>query len=264
MNLNLKTRLFLILFSMGMAGVLSILLIDLSALLSLIPFPADAAIPTITLPFKVLSLIQPTLILAGAVFIGVRLARKVGLSAPVAEALSAGGNTSSVLKPQVIPGIAGGLMGGLCIVLVSLLFRPFMMSETLDRIAKFGKLLPLPTRLLSGGITEELLLRWGFMTLVVWLAWRLLQKGRTNPTKICFVGAILLSSLVFGLGHLPVAFMLLPEASLAVVLFVIIANSAFGLVAGYLYWKKGLESAMIAHVFCHVVLAIASAAGAYF
>lgn len=182
---------------------------------------------------------------AVAVFIGVTLARKVGLSAPVAEALSAGGNTSAALKPQGIPGMVGGLMGGLCIVLVSLMLRPFLMPETLDRIAKFGKLLPLPTRLLYGGITEELLLRWGFMTLLVWLAGRFLQKGQTSPSTTCFVVAILLSSLVFGLGHLPVALMLVPEATHALVFFVIIANSAFGLVAGYLYWKKGLELAMV-------------------
>lgn len=35
----------------------------------------------------------------------------------------------------------------------------------------------------------------------------------------------------------------------ALVLFVILANSAFGLVAGYLDWKRGLESAMIARLF---------------
>jgi hypothetical protein len=39
--------------------------------------------------------------------------------------------------------------------------------------------------------------------------------------------------------------MLVPEATHALVFFVIIANSAFGLVAGYLYWKKGLELAMV-------------------
>jgi hypothetical protein len=45
---------------------------------------------------------------------------------------------------------------------------------------------------------------------------------------------------------------------------VIVANSVFGIVAGYLYWKFGLESAIIAHILGHVVLALASYAGAYF
>jgi membrane protease YdiL (CAAX protease family) len=102
------------------------------------------------------------------------------------------------------------------------------------------------------------------MTLLVWLAWRLLQKGQGTPKSICYVVAILLSALVFGIGHLPVTYMLFSEPTVSLILFVVIANSTFGLVAGYLYWKKGLESAIIAHVFGHIVLAVASYAGAYF
>ena len=100
--------------------------------------------------------------------------------------------------------------------------------------------------------------------MLVWVGWRLFQKERVKPAATCFIGAILVSAFIFGLGHLPVAVMLLGEPTAAVVLFVIVANSAFGMVAGYLYWKYGLESAMIAHLLGHVVLALASYAGAYF
>jgi len=58
--------------------------------------------------------------------------------------------------------------------------------------------------------------------------------------------------------------MLFPEPTLALTLFVIVGNSAFGLIAGYLYWKKGLESAIIAHALTHVVMFTASYFGAYF
>jgi membrane protease YdiL (CAAX protease family) len=102
------------------------------------------------------------------------------------------------------------------------------------------------------------------MTLLVWAAWRLLQKGRSEPKPSYFVGAILVSSVVFGIGHLPIAFMLIPEATFALTIFVIVGNSIFGLVAGYLYWKRGLESAMIAHMLAHLVLLMASYFGAYF
>jgi hypothetical protein len=260
----IKNRLFLILFSLGLIGVLSILLVDLSAILALVPGTATE-IPTITPALKLLSLVQPTLILAVAVVIGLALAPRVGLSAPATEALAAGGDAFTALKSQLGPGLVGGLVGGFCIILISLLSKPFLLPATVDRISKFTKLVPLPTRILYGGLTEELLLRWGFMTLVVWLGWRVLQKGRTTPTKTCFIGAILLSSIVFGVGHLPIALMLFPDSlSPALVLFVIVANSAFGVVAGYLYWRRGLESAMVAHMFCHLVLTLASSAGAYF
>lgn len=259
-----KTRLFLILFFLGMLGVASLLLIDLSALMALIP-TTTADMPMITPALKVLTLVQPTLILAVAVVIGVALAPRVGLSSPAAEALAAGGDAFSSLKPQLVPGVIGGIVGGLCIVLISILSKPFLLPAAIDRISRFSKLLPLPTRILYGGITEELLLRWGFMTLIVWIAWRVLRKGQNVPGTAHYVGAILLTALVFGIGHLPVAFMLFADSvSLALVVFVITANSAFGVIGGYLYWKRGLESAMIAHMFCHLVLAFASSAGAYF
>ena len=257
----MKRRLFLILFLLGFAGVLSILLIDLSALAALIP-AADP--PPITPAIKILSLIQPAVLVGVAVLIGLALASKIGLSAPAAEALAAGEQVLPALRPQLIPGVLGGVIGALAILVTHAVFKPLLTTETVERISRFGSLLPIPTRLLYGGLTEEVLIRWGLMTLLVWIVWRLFQKRLDKPTSVCFVVAILVSSILFGLGHIPIASVVLPQITLVVVLFVIIANSAFGVVAGYLYWKYGLESAMIAHVLCHVVLAVASRVGAYF
>lgn len=262
--MSFKTKLFVILWLAGLAGVLSFLLVDLDALIAILPLPEGTEIPFSTTVLKLLSLIQPAVILLVAVLVGVALAPKVGLSSPVAEAVAGNGQLSSAFKPQIIPGLVGGLVGGVAIVLTALLSKSFLTPEVITRIAEFGKLLPLPTRLLYGGITEELLLRWGLMTLLVWAAWRVLQKGQNKPKPVYFVGAILISSVVFGIGHLPIAFMLLPEATFALTLYVIVANSIFGLIAGYLFWKKGLESAMIAHMVAHVVMLTASYFGVYF
>ena len=262
--MRFNTRLFVILWLAGLAGILSFLLIDLDALVAILPVPEGTGIPTITPALKLLSLIQPAFILSIAVLVGVVLASKVGLSSPVAEAAAGGGNLASAFKPQIIPGFVGGLAGGVAIILIAMVSKPFLSLEAVRRIGEFGKILPLPTRLLYGGITEELLLRWGLMTLVVWAAWRLFQKGQNRPKPVFCVSAILISSLVFGIGHLPAAFMLFPEATLALTLFVIVGNSAFGLIAGYLYWKEGLESAMLAHMLAHIVMFTASYFGAYF
>jgi membrane protease YdiL (CAAX protease family) len=149
-------------------------------------------------------------------------------------------------------------------VLIAAVLKPFLSAEVFARLGEFGKILPLPTRLLYGGLIEELLLRWGLMTLLMWAAWRLFQKRQGRPKSAFAVGAILISSVVFAVGHLPVAFMLFPKMTLALTSFVIVGNSAFGLIAGYLYWKKGLESAMIAHALTHIVMFAASYFGAYF
>jgi len=262
--MSFKTRLFIILWLAGFTGVLSLLLIDLDALIAILPIPAGTEIPPITPALKLLSVIQPAVILSVAVLVGVVLASKVGLSSPVAEAAASGGDSVSAFTPQIIPGIVGGLAGGVSLVLIATALKPFLSHEVLARLGEYGKILPLPTRLLYGGIIEELLLRWGLMTLLVWAAWRLFQKGQDRPKSAYFVGAILISSVVFAIAHFPVAFMLFPEMTLALTMFVIVGNSAFGLIAGYLYWKKGLESAMIAHALTHIVMFTASYFGAYF
>jgi len=262
--MRFKPRLFLILWLSGLTGVFSLLFIDLNALIAILPLPAGTEVPAITPALRLLSLIQPAIILSAAVLVGVLLASKVGLSSPVAEAAASGGDPVSALRPQIIPGIVGGLAGGVSIVLIATALKPLLSPEVLARLGEFGNILPLPTRLLSGGIMEELLLRWGLMTLLVWVAWRLFQKGQGGPRPACFVGAILISSVLFAIGHLPLAFMLFPEPSFALIVFVIVANSAFGLIGGYFYWKKGLESAMIAHALTHVVMFTASYLGAYF
>jgi hypothetical protein len=264
MQRGVRIRLFLILFFLGMVGVVSFLLVDLASLVALFPVPPGSEAPVITPAIKLLSLIQPTVLLAIAIVTGVLLARRVGLSSPFAESLAAGEPPLPALRPQLAPGVVGSVIGGLSILVMAAGFRTLLTPETSERISSFGRLVPLPTRLLYGGITEELLLRWGFMTLIVWAVWRLFQRRRNEPTPLAFVVAILVSSFVFGLGHLPIAILLLGEPTVALILYVILANSAFGIVAGYLYRKYGLESAIIAHMLTHVILATASYAGAYF
>lgn len=248
-----RTKLSGLLFLAGFAGILSFLLVDLSALLAMVPAKEGTTLPSPWL-LKLLSLIQPTVLLALAVFVGVWLSPKVNLSAPAFEALARGTSFIEALKPQIIPGVIAGLIAAVVIVLSWAFLRPFMPVEFVTRAEAFNRLVPLPTRLLYGGITEELLLRWGLLTLLVWAAWRIFQRRRRQPGAVCFMGAILISSIVFGLGHLPVAVAIGGQLTLPVVVYVITANSVFGLMAGYLYWRKGLEAAITAHMIAHVGL----------
>jgi Type II CAAX prenyl endopeptidase Rce1-like len=252
--MNFKTRLFAILWIAGMAGVLSFLLVDLSALLANLPDVAGANIPFPLFVLKLLSTIQTTVLLSIAALVGVALAHRVGLSSPAAEALAGGGNLVAALKPQIVPGLIGGLAGGVAIPLAWLLWKPSLPPTFVTRAEQLNRVLPFPTRLLYGGITEELLLRWGVMTFLVWLAWRLLQKGKGKPRAVWFVSAIIVSSIVFGLGHLPLVRALAVSFTVAIVGYIVVANALFGFIAGFLYWKRGLEAAIIAHMLAHVVI----------
>jgi membrane protease YdiL (CAAX protease family) len=189
-----------------------------------------------------------------AVFVGVSLAPRVGLSAPAFEALARHDNFIAAIKPQIIPALIGGVLGGVAIVLSWVLGKPFLPPEFVTRAEELNRFLPFPTRLLYGGVTEELLVRWGVLTFLMWAAWRLFQKGQGAPQTIYVVSAIVISSVVFGLGHLPLAAALGSRITAPLGLYIVAGNSVFGLIAGYLYWRKGLEAAIMAHMMAHVVI----------
>jgi membrane protease YdiL (CAAX protease family) len=95
------------------------------------------------------------------------------------------------------------------------------------------------------------------MTALVWLAWRLLPRPSGTPRAVYIWLAIVVSALLFGAGHLPAAAMLVGELTGDVVLFVVGVNTAFGVLFGYLFWRYGLEAAMIAHATAHVASDVA-------
>ena len=65
--------------------------------------------------------------------------------------------------------------------------------------------------------------------------------------------AVVFSALQFALGHLPAAHAAAGALTPAVLAFVLVGNTAFGLVAGVLFARYGLEAAMLAHLLAHTL-----------
>lgn len=101
-----------------------------------------------------------------------------------------------------------------------------------------------------GAIVEEVQLRVFVMSLLAWLLSRLAGK-QAKPWVM--IAALVLAALVFGAGHLPTAAQLVP-LSVGVVTRVIAYNALAGIVFGWVYWKQGLEHAMLAHFCADLVL----------
>jgi len=108
-----------------------------------------------------------------------------------------------------------------------------------------------------GAITEEVMLRAFVMGLAAWLLSRF--SGR-QPRSWVMLAAIILAALVFGLGHLPAAARLAPLTA-DLVMRVIGYNALGGFVFGWLYWRRGLEHAMLAHFCADLVLHVAAPLG---
>lgn len=239
-----KFKLGIILFILGFAGVLSILSMD-------IPLPEKymqeinkAISPEL---LKISMLINPTIMLVFAIFFGTFFHEKVNLKLPILQSLITKTkieNTTSIIKY----GIIGGIISGLLISIFAFIFMPYMPNEFIALGEKFKP--PILTRFLYGGITEEILIRFGFMTFLVWI-FNIITKSLSD--KIYWT-AIIIAAIAFGILHLPIVFFMVPNPTIAIVVYIIIGNVLGGLIFGYLYWKKGLEAAIIAHVFTHIVM----------
>lgn len=107
---------------------------------------------------------------------------------------------------------------------------------------------------LYGGIVEEVFCRLFLVSLLVWLLARL--GGGAKPWM--FVAALVLAALIFGAGHLSAAFASgMPHGAFAIARIVLL-NALVGLPLGWLFWKYGLEHAMLAHFSADLVLHVAA------
>jgi len=106
-----------------------------------------------------------------------------------------------------------------------------------------------------GGIGEEVLLRLFLVSFFVWITFKTKKNADGNPESIGIWLSIILAAVFFGLGHLPATAQITPLTGL-VVARAIVLNGVLGIIFGWLYWKKGLESAMIAHFSTDIVLHI--------
>jgi membrane protease YdiL (CAAX protease family) len=97
---------------------------------------------------------------------------------------------------------------------------------------------------LYGGVTEEIIMRLFLMSFFIWLSLKITRSNTPSTTSILF--SILLAAVIFGLGHLPITASL-TQLNTMVITRAVVLNGVGGIVFGWLYWKKGLESAMIAH-----------------
>ncbi|RHW76268.1 CPBP family intramembrane glutamic endopeptidase [Colwellia sp. RSH04] len=248
-------KLFFTLSFLGFVGVWSIL--------AFIPMLLEVTliqdIPLTVSQLQLVSALQTGLMVVLMSWLGCKFANRVNLHAPIIEAVLNKKNFQHKLIKAIQPTLVGGVLGGLLMVAFSFISMPYLPVE----FVKIGEQLNPSwyTRLLYGGITEEILIRWGMMSLLVWLMYKFIQKNNEEVSSKYFIIAIVITSMLFGIGHLPVINLLGAEMTVGLVSYIIIANSLFGFIAGWLFWKYGLESAIAAHMIAHIVMMSVSLLG---
>jgi len=257
-------------------------------LIAIVPYSLalqGEAVSTVTaqanMPLWMLIVIQLTsqvIVFGVAIWVGLSFASSVGLGLPILESLLGGNRASepqasgahsdsrenrSTIGPQlrkILPAsISLGVILALVIVALEVfVFEPALVAQLGDTaLAGASAVRPAAWQgfLASfyGGINEEILLRLCAMSFLAWLGRFVSRTAEGKPTLAVLWFANILAALLFGLGHLPATAALVPLSPL-IVTRALVLNGLIGMGFGYLYFKHGLESAMISHFSADIVL----------
>lgn len=241
----------------GVAGLLPVVLLQLASLGGRGLLPAGVPVPLLA----ALSLFQSALLVLAAVALGLALAPRLGLVSRLAVWAEGGTEPWPGLRRDARPALAVAAVLLLATVGLELLFRA-LLGPSWDALqaAQPRTIGVTVTGVLYGGLAEELLTRWGLLSLVLWAGWRLVQRGGGAPRPALAWGAIGLVALAFGALHLPALAAYVEPTPLHVVR-VLLLNGVAAVGFGWLFWRRSLEAAMLAHAALHVLLSLAIWAG---
>jgi membrane protease YdiL (CAAX protease family) len=212
------------------------------------------AMPPISLPvFELLVVAQSAVYLALIIPLGLLLARRIGFEFPLVRAWASGERAPAAGRVLAVGLLSGVAVGVLVLALEIVVFFPHLPPplQALDAgsVSLWKRLL---LGLFYGGIVEELFSRLFLLSLFVWLLGFVFRSADGRPSAAVFWTANLLAALLFALGHLPGTSTVAPLTALLVTR-ALALNGLVGMACGYLYWRRGLEAAMFAHMGFHLV-----------
>lgn len=208
------------------------------------PFPLPVLFAIVSLQLGVMTAVLG--------WIGLKLTERTGLSLPLLQAWLLEKRKPAVDRAAVKLAVIGGAIGAIFLVFSDMfLFQPHLPKIGTGESVVWWK--AVLGGVFYGGIIEEVFIRLFLMTLIVWLLSFIFKKQKgTIPSSFYWIG-IILAALLFGAGHLPATEALFGELTSLIIARALILNGVLGILFGYLYWKKGLEYAMIAHMMVHIV-----------
>jgi membrane protease YdiL (CAAX protease family) len=242
---------FGILFGLGMIGIAALLLTLIPTIQQQLQTLANTSLPPIWV-ILVGQAIPLAIILAIAVSIGSACARSLKLRSHLIDRFIFHEASAIPVQQELQWSLGIGLIVAVVALLLDHLLQPYLPPAF--RTIAAAKPEPIVTLagILYGGITEEIMLRWGVMSGLVWLGWKILKRGSALPSQWIYQMAIVFAAVIFGLGHLPATAALAPLTPLLVGR-ALVLNGIVGVAYGWLFWQYSLEAAIFAHMCFHIV-----------
>lgn len=183
------------------------------------------------------------------IFIGLYLGKEVGLGAPLLESWA----NKEVIHERVVSILKISIGFGIIVAGAKFLLDRFVFSAFVPSLLMQWKQIPLGFIWLvpfNQGIGDEISYRLFWMTLLVWIIYKIQKPENKQPTQIGVWIPIIITTLFSVLEKTFWA-----AAPLVKLQFIILSGIG-GIIFGWLYWKKGIESAIIAHFTSNVLLVL--------
>ncbi|MCY9669812.1 CPBP family glutamic-type intramembrane protease [Paenibacillus alginolyticus] len=195
-----------------------------------LPMPEGKKLPPAPM-LRLLVFAQTGLIVTLLAVVGAYFAPRAGLEDPflLAFAQGEGADLWELLRPQLLAGLLVGAPGAAVFLAgYYVVFRPWLDDAT---------------------VVEEVLIRWGLLSLLAWLISLLTPGGGVTATGVWL--SILVSGIAFAAGHAPsyaaAGCKLTPRFWTAM----LVLNLWVSLYCGWLFWQHGLAAAIVAHMLVH-------------
>lgn len=192
---------------------------------------------------------QTMLIVSLAVAAGIYFGGKIGLADPFLEGLSRGTLDLKNLVQQVLIGsLAGIICAVVWIVSYYSFIRPRIDTASVKISEQLRQQIGIEARITSGGITEEIIFRWGLLSFTMWAMLKLVPSETA-----AFWMSIFITGIVFGLAHLPgnLAKGCIPSPFL--IASMVIGNLWVSIICGYLFWQYGIIAPILVHMLFHIL-----------
>jgi len=180
--------------------------------------------------------------------IGFRAGRRVRLGCPILEGFGRTPVDLAKANRALLLAVAMGLISSCNAGLLDATVGTMLPEATIP----IPSLWQLSLASVGAAINEEILCRLGFMTILVWLLTTITNRREPGTAFMWF--GIVLSALGFAALHLPQAIALYGNPTIPLLVLVFGGNGIPGFLFGWLYWKKGIVAAMIAHFTADIVI----------
>jgi membrane protease YdiL (CAAX protease family) len=194
-----------------------------------------------------LHLLLDAVVVATMVRPGLLLAGNIGHGVPLLERRLAGQRVWQPLRAMLQEAVGAGTSLGIIVLLlyVFVVHVPISSMAAIARVALWKRVL----LAYAAAMEEEVLFRLVLLSLLAWLLGKHWHRPDGLPSGGAGWLANLIAALVFALAHAPRT----SWPALAFTPRVMTAGMA-GVLFGYLYWKHGLEAAIIAHFSADLIL----------